>query len=144
MASTRKERRGDARRANVDDRAFDRPVIERYNSPKTKHTDENAPIVFSAALFVAVFLAVSAVGFAITGGIDIWIICLAIALAVLAIFTVRIAPQWERVVILRFGNYRCTAGICHGSEGLFAVEQILFKKYCLSIIVLFQAFSYCV
>ena len=28
MASTRKERRGDARRANVDDRAFDRPVIE--------------------------------------------------------------------------------------------------------------------
>ena len=71
MASTRKERRGDARRANVDDRAFDRPVIERYNSPKTKHTDENAPIVFSAALFVAVFLAVSAVGFAITGGIDI-------------------------------------------------------------------------
>lgn len=110
MASTRKERRGDARRANVDDRAFDRPVIERYNSPKTKHTDENAPIVFSAALFVAVFLAVSAVGFAITGGIDIWIICLAIALAVLAIFTVRIAPQWERVVILRFGNYRCTAG----------------------------------
>ena len=28
MASTREERRGDARRANVDDRAFDRPVIE--------------------------------------------------------------------------------------------------------------------
>ena len=51
MASTRKERRSDARRATADERAFDRPVIERYNSPKTKHTDENAPIVFSAALF---------------------------------------------------------------------------------------------
>ena len=104
MASTRKERRSDARRATADERAFDRPVIERYNSPKTKHTDENAPIVFSAALFVAVFLAVSAVGLAVTGDIDIWIICLAIALAVLAIFTVRIAPQWERIVILRFGT----------------------------------------
>ena len=110
MANTRKGRRGDTRRASTDDRAFDRPVIERYNSPKTRHTDENAPIVFSAALFVAVFLAVGACGYALTGGVDIWIICLATAVAVLAIFTVRIAPHWERVVILRFGNYSRTAG----------------------------------
>ena len=110
MANTRKERRGDTRRASTDDRTFDRPVIERYNSPKTKHTDENAPIVFSAALFVIAFLVVGTCGLAVTGGIDIWIICLATAVAVLAIFTVRIAPQWERVVILRFGNYSRTAG----------------------------------
>ena len=110
MANTRKERRGDTRRASTDDRTFDRPVIERYNSPKTKHTDENAPIVCSAALFVIAFLVVGTCGLAVTGGIDIWIICLATAVAVLAIFTVRIAPQWERVVILRFGNYSRTAG----------------------------------
>ena len=110
MASIRKERRDDHHRAHDDDRAFDRPVIERYNSPKTKHTDENAPIVFSAALFVIAFLVVGTCGLAVTGGIDIWIICLATAVAVLAIFTVRIAPQWERVVILRFGNYSRTAG----------------------------------
>ena len=77
MANTRKERRGDTRRASTDDRTFDRPVIERYNSPKTKHTDENAPIVFSAALFVIAFLVVGTCGLAVTGGIDIWIICLA-------------------------------------------------------------------
>lgn len=111
MASIRNSRRGKPVSSGIgNESAFDRPVIERYNSPKTKHTDENAPLVFSAALFVAVFLLVGAIGLALTGGIDIWIICLALAFAVLAIFTVRIAPHWERVVILRFGNYSRTAG----------------------------------
>ena len=37
------------------------PLSKRYNSPKTKHTDENAPIVFSAAfVFIAGFLLVGA------------------------------------------------------------------------------------
>ena len=92
------------------DGVSDRPVIERYNSPKARHTDENAPVVFSAALFAIAFLLVSAAGLVLTGGIDIWVICIALAVAVLAIFTVRIAPHWERVVILRFGNYSRTAG----------------------------------
>lgn len=109
--STKTGRRfGRGERADRADAAFDRPVIERYSSPKTKHTDDNASIVFSAALFVVVFLLVGAIGFVLTGGIDIWIVCIAVALAVLAIFTIRIAPQWERVVILRFGNYQRTAG----------------------------------
>lgn len=115
MGNTKRERTAECRfgrseRPERDASAFDRPVIERYSSPKTKHTDDNAPIVFSAALFVGVFILVGIAGLALTGGIDIWIICLALALAVLAIFTVRVAPEWERVVILRFGNYRRTAG----------------------------------
>ncbi len=84
--------------------------IETYNSPKTRHTDENAGIVFSAFLFVVSILVVAAISYVARGGIDIWTLSIALAVAVLAIFTVRIAPQWERVVILRFGNYHRTSG----------------------------------
>lgn len=84
--------------------------IEAYNSPKTKHTDENAPVVFSAFLFVACALAVAGAGYAMQSTVTIWTLSLAIIVAVLAVFTVRIAPQWERVVILRLGKYNRTAG----------------------------------
>ena len=110
MASTRKQHRDEKRTQREAARAFDRPVIERYSSPKSKHTDENASIVFSAALFVIAFLIVCAAGWALAGELNIWVVCAALAIAVLAIFTVRIAPYWERVVILRLGNYRTTAG----------------------------------
>ena len=84
--------------------------IENYNSPKTRHTDENAGIIFSAFLFVVVALAVGAFGAYALGGINIWIVALAIALAVLAVFSIRIAPQWEKVVILRLGKFNRTVG----------------------------------
>ena len=106
----RERERDRERMRDADAKLGEPPRIERYNSPKTKHTDENAPIVFSAFVFVSAFLVVCGIGLAATGGIDIWIICAAIAVAVLAIFTVRIAPEWERVVILRLGNYSRTAG----------------------------------
>lgn len=86
------------------------PKIEAYNSPKTKHTDENAPVVFSTFLFVACTLVVAGAGYALQGTVTIWTLSLAIVVAVLAVFTVRIAPQWERVVILRLGKYNRTAG----------------------------------
>lgn len=84
--------------------------IENYNSPKTRHTDENAGIIFSAFLFVIVALAVCAIGYFVAGGINIWVIAAAIAVAVLAVFSIRIAPQWEKVVILRFGRFNRTVG----------------------------------
>ena len=110
MASIRRKRAQQATGGQHTGGVSDRPVIERYNSPRARRTDENAPVVFSAALFAIAFLLVGAAGLVLTGGIDIWIICIALAVAVLAIFTVRIAPHWERVVILRFGNYSRTAG----------------------------------
>lgn len=84
--------------------------IENYNSPKTRHTDENAGIIFSAFLFVVVALAVGTVGWFAVGSINIWIVVLAIAFAVLAVFSIRIAPQWEKVVVLRLGKYSRTVG----------------------------------
>jgi regulator of protease activity HflC (stomatin/prohibitin superfamily) len=83
---------------------------ESYNSPKTRHTDENAGIVFSAFVFVVTFIVVAAVGYFVSGTINIWELSAAVVIAVLAIFTIHIAPQWEKVVILRFGNYARTAG----------------------------------
>ena len=84
--------------------------IEAINSPRTRHVDDNAPNVFSAFVFVVVFLAVAAIGFAIAGEMNIWVLCIGFAAAVVAIFTVRIASQWERVVVLRFGTFNRMAG----------------------------------
>lgn len=88
----------------------ERPGIEAYSSPKTRHTDENASIVFSAFVFVLGFAAAVAAGYFIAGGFDIWVLTAATIVAVLAVFTVHIAPQWEKAVILRLGKYNRTAG----------------------------------
>ncbi len=84
--------------------------IESYNSPKTKYTNENARIVFSALIFVLFFALVIIGGYFLFNRIDIWILSAALVIAVLALFTINIAPQWERVVILRFGKYSRTVG----------------------------------
>lgn len=86
------------------------PKIESYNSPKTKRTDENASIIFSSFLFMLSFFMVLVIGYGIVRDVNIWIVSLAIIVAVLAAFTVRIAPQWEKAVILRFGKYNRTVG----------------------------------
>jgi regulator of protease activity HflC (stomatin/prohibitin superfamily) len=89
--------------------------IESYSSPKTRHTDENAGIVFSAFVFVATFVVAVAVGYLLASAVDIWVLSAAILVAVLAVFTVHIAPQWEKAVVLRFGKYSRTCG-----PGLYA------------------------
>jgi regulator of protease activity HflC (stomatin/prohibitin superfamily) len=84
--------------------------IESYNSPKTKHTDENAGIVFSAFVFIVAFIVVVALGYLVSSAVNIWVLSIAVVVAVLAIFTIHIAPQWEKAVILRLGKYVRTAG----------------------------------
>jgi hypothetical protein len=84
--------------------------IESYNSPKTRHTDENAGIVFSAFVFVSAFIIAAMGGYLARGAIDIWVLSIAILFAVLMNLSIHIAPQWEKAVILRFGKYSRTAG----------------------------------
>ncbi|MDR1015126.1 MAG: slipin family protein [Coriobacteriales bacterium] len=84
--------------------------IESYSSPKTRHTDENAGIVFSAFTFVAMFVVAAAVGYLVASAVDIWVLSAAVVVAVLAVFTIHIAPQWEKAVVLRFGKYSRTCG----------------------------------
>ena len=84
--------------------------IEFLNSPSTRHVDDNASNVFSAFVFVAVFAVVASIGYMSTGEMSIWVLCSSLVFATIAIFTVHIASQWERDVILRFGAYNRMAG----------------------------------
>lgn len=86
------------------------PIIEEYNSPKTKHTDDNAGVVFSAFVFVAALVLVLGITYLAGFGITMWTITAAILIAILAISAIHIAQQWEQVVILRLGAYSRTAG----------------------------------
>lgn len=89
---------------------FPSAEIEALNSPRTHYADDNAPRIFSAFVFAAAFLATSLIGYAIAGEMNIWVLCIAFAVAIFAIFTVRIASQWERVVVLRLGAFNRMAG----------------------------------
>lgn len=84
--------------------------IEAYNSPKTRYADENAGTIFSAALFCLAALATVVVGWLIAREVNIWVVAAAVAVATFAVLTVRVASQWEQVVILRLGKYQRTAG----------------------------------
>lgn len=87
-----------------------RAEIESINSPRTRHVDENASGVFSAFVFVIAFIVVAAIGYFIAGDMNIWVLCAALAVAVLTIFTIRVAAQWERVIVLRLGTFNRVAG----------------------------------
>ena len=82
--------------------------IESYNSPKTKHTNENARIVFSSLVFVLFFAIVLAIGYLLINTVNIWTLSVALVVAVLMLFTIHIASQWEKIVILRFGKFNRT------------------------------------
>ena len=84
--------------------------IESTNSPRTRHVNDNAPQIFSAVVFVLAFAIVAVLGFAITHQMNIWILCASFIFAVIAIFTIRVATQWENVVILRLGSFQRVVG----------------------------------
>lgn len=90
--------------------------IEAINSPRTRRVNDNAPQIFSAVVFAVAFIVATGVGFAIAGDMNIWVLCIGFVIAILAALAIRIASQWERVVILRFGTYNRLAG-----PGLFFV-----------------------
>lgn len=101
---------GGRRFTDANDPSARSPEIEALNSPRTRHVDDNASNVFSAFVFVLAFLVATALGFLIAGDMNIWVLCIGFAVAVIAIFTVRIAAQWERIIILRFGSFNRVAG----------------------------------
>ena len=91
--------------------AASRPFsIEQYNSRTDRRTSQNGSIAFSTFVFAVAFAAVVAAGYAITGRFDVWAVVAAFALACLAVMTVHIAMQWEKVVVLRFGRFNRTKG----------------------------------
>ncbi|WP_172136943.1 slipin family protein [Adlercreutzia sp. ZJ473] len=84
--------------------------IEMHNSPRTRHVDDNAPNVFAAFVFAVLFALASGAGYLVAREVNIWVLCVGFAVAVAGIFTVRIASQWERAIVLRFGTFNRVAG----------------------------------
>ncbi len=90
--------------------------IETINSPHSRQPKDNAPQVFSAIIFIIAFILAMGIGSMISEKMTIWILCISFVVAILVAATIRIASQWERVVILRFGSYNRTVG-----PGLFFI-----------------------
>ncbi|BAK45414.1 slipin family protein [Eggerthella sp. YY7918] len=84
--------------------------IEKYNSRTDRRTSQNGSLAFSAFVFTVVFVLVMALGYAISGRFDVWAVVSAFLLACLAVMSIHIALQWEKVVVLRFGKFSRTKG----------------------------------
>lgn len=67
-------------------------------------------LIFSTALFVALFCVVLAIGFAITGQLDFIAILVGLAVGWLGVSAIHIAQQWERIVVLRLGRLNRVSG----------------------------------
>ena len=102
------------------------PSLEEYDSRADRRTTQNGPLLFSSFLFAVVFAAALGAGYAIVGAFGVWWLAASFALACFAVMSVRIAMQWEKVVIFRFGKFNRTKG-----PGLYVtipfIEQIALK-----------------
>jgi len=78
---------------------------------------------FSVALAILIAVAGFLINVAVamaTGSHSEWIFFLALVIAVIVMFAVKVAAQWERVVVLRLGRFRALKG-----PGLFVVIPII-------------------
>ena len=90
------------------------------DSPKGQRASGNASNVFSLILFLVVLAAVMLGAYAAFGTVDVWVVVASFAAAIIVSFNVRIAAQWERVVILRLGKFNRVAG-----PGLYATIPLI-------------------
>lgn len=67
----------------------------------------NGVYIFGIVVFALAFLLVFAIAYPLWGVVGIGV---ALVVGILAVMSIRIAPQWEKAVILRLGQYNRTAG----------------------------------
>lgn len=75
-----------------------------------RKSSRNGALMFSFAVFVATFALVLGVALFALGRIDFMAVLGALVLALLAVSSVHTALSWEKVVVLRFGNFNRVAG----------------------------------
>jgi regulator of protease activity HflC (stomatin/prohibitin superfamily) len=85
-------------------------AVTESDSPTVHLPSENSGTVFMAFMFIIAAIVVMACWYAGFGTVDIWGIVAAILVGVLAACTIRVANQWESVVIFRMGKYNRTKG----------------------------------
>lgn len=67
-------------------------------------------LVFSTVIFVVSLAIVLAIGWVIQQQVGLLTLVIALVVAFLAVSSIHIAPQWERVVVLRLGKFNRVSG----------------------------------
>ena len=96
-----KAKRAEEKRANP----ADAPKIA--TAPLGKKTSRNSVYVFAVTLFIVVAGAIVA---AFWNSLSSMVVVAAVVAGVIAALSIRIAPQWERVVVMRLGRFKCVKG----------------------------------
>ncbi len=87
------------------------------------HASRNGVYFFQLAVFVAVFCVVAGGWRLVSGAVGLWAFVAATAVALLAVSSVHIAQQWERIVVLRLGKLKGVKG-----PGVFFTVPLV--EYC--------------
>ena len=98
-----------ATRANVGTQFRDRAVEDAYSDTQAGSTivSRNGVYIFGIVVFALAFLVSFAIFFPFLKALGIGI---ALVVGTLATMSIRIAPQWEKAIILRLGRFSRTAG----------------------------------
>lgn len=82
---------------------------EKATAPKSKKSSMLGVYVFSGTVFLTGFF-LAALLFAALFGLSAWLVAGAFLIGGICAYSIRIAPQWERVVILRNGKFNRQVG----------------------------------
>lgn len=77
-------------------------------------------VVFRLAAFALTFSVVCLIGFAVSGVLTLPALVVALCVALVELGTVRVAQEWEKVVVLRLGRFSRVAG-----PGLFFIIPLI-------------------
>ena len=92
-------------------RTLDEPAVEAasFKAKGSKKTSRNGVYIFAGIVFAVVFAA-SLAALSLAPALGLWSVFLASLLGLVCAFALRIAPQWEKVVVLRLGKFNRVAG----------------------------------
>ncbi len=92
-------------------RTLEEPAVEAasFKAKGSKKTSRNGVYIFAGIVFTVVFAAALA-ALSLVPALGLWGVFLASLLGLVCAFAVRIAPQWEKVVVLRLGKFNRVAG----------------------------------
>lgn len=85
-----------------------------------RRSSRNGVVIFAVTMFFAGCAVTLCGSFALTGGIGLISIATAILIGMAAAASIRIAPEWEKIVVLRFGRFNRVAG-----PGLYITIPVL-------------------
>lgn len=102
---------GFSKRTTTDTGKSQRVTVEPSSvADPMQKASRNGVYFLQGAIIVAAFLLVLVVCGLIAGRVNLWGLIAAVVVAVVVASSVHIAQQWERMVILRLGKFKCVKG----------------------------------